>query len=774
MGVGPTDDTWSGVPGIGDSLEQRLVGSTLADRYKIVRVLGEGGFGVVFLAEQLAPVRRQVALKVIKPGMDSHAVIARFEAERQALAMMHHSCIASVLDAGKTDRDLPFFVMELVRGTPMTEYCDKHRLTIAQRLKLFASVCDAIQHAHSKGIIHRDIKPSNILVEVGESQDPIPKVIDFGISKAMGQRLTEKTLFTEHGQLIGTPEYMSPEQAEMGGEDIDTRSDVYSLGVLLYELLTGERPFNLRRAALDEIRRVIREQEPPKPSTRLTGLGDTASRVAECRRTDLRSLTGTLRRELEWIPLKAMRKDRTDRYRTAADLGDDVRRYLSREPLLAGPEKAAYRLFKFARRHRVLLAFAGAAAVVLLTATAVSTVFFLQARAERDLANTVNDYLDDVLSAVAIEGADASLKMVDVLDAADRTATDSFKDRPESEIAVRSMLAKNFAALGDLPGTQRQLARLDELLGDRSPQAAEVFELEALRAEIRSRQGGDEEGERYLRDLIFQSQRRLGPDAPATVNLMDELAGMLKSTGIRAGDPARFDEAEAVYRDVLTRSARRDGPGSILALQARHNLALLDLERSELASESEKSELLRSALSGMSSTAQDMAAVLGPDDRVTVSSRAEIPPLHHRLGEFEAARSGYAEIIPVLDRVLGPRHWRTLDIKGNAGVLELRLGNQDLALELLTEAFDGLIDRRGPGYNGTRSTAMRLSRVQLGLGLEDAAVRTLAAVESAWDSKGTPGQDLDQEARDQFRLDARQLLLEHGLAEAADRFGTAD
>ena len=286
---------------------------TVIGPYKLLEQIGEGGMGIVYMAEQTQPVRRKVAMKIIKPGMDTKQVIARFEAERQALAMMDHPNIAKVLDAGATESGRPYFVMELVRGIPITEYCDQHRLSIPERLDLFMRVCQAVQHAHQKGIIHRDIKPGNVLVTSLDGV-PVPRIIDFGIAKATGQSLTEKTLFTGFAQLIGTPLYMSPEQAEMSAVDIDTRSDIYSLGVLLYELLTGTTPFDrdtFRTAALDEIRRMIREDEPPKPSTRLGALGATLTTVSENRQTDSRKLDRSLRGELDWIVMKALEKDRT-------------------------------------------------------------------------------------------------------------------------------------------------------------------------------------------------------------------------------------------------------------------------------------------------------------------------------------------------------------------------------------------------------------------------------------------------------------------------------
>jgi serine/threonine protein kinase len=354
--------------------------------YELLSVLGEGGFGIVYRAEQKEPVRRQVALKLIKPGMDSKQVIARFESERQALALLDHPNIAHIFDGGTTQSGRPYFVMEYVKGMPITEYCDRNKLDTEERLQLFIQVCEAIQHAHQKGIIHRDVKPSNILVSKQEDKADL-KVIDFGVAKAISQPLTERTLFTEQGQLIGTPEYMSPEQAELTNQDIDTRSDIYSLGVLLYELLTGTLPFEpdtLRAAAFDEVIRIIRDTDPPRPSTRLLSLGEKATTAATNRRTDVRALSKRLHKELEWIPLKAMRKEPDRRYKTASEFADDVRNYLNGDPLTAGPESRTYRLKKTIKRHQVVVS---ATAVVLMTLAAgivATTMFALKAIDERD------------------------------------------------------------------------------------------------------------------------------------------------------------------------------------------------------------------------------------------------------------------------------------------------------------------------------------------------------------------------------------------------------
>jgi WD40 repeat protein/serine/threonine protein kinase len=362
--------------------------------YKLLEQIGEGGFGVVFMAEQTAPVRRKVALKVLKPGMDTRQVVARFEAERQALALMDHPNIAKVLDAGATDAGRPYFVMELVRGVPVTRFCDDKRLAARERLELFVAVCRAVQHAHQKGIIHRDIKPSNVLVTLHDGT-PVPKVIDFGIAKALGQQLTDKTLFTGFAQLIGTPLYMSPEQAELSGLDVDTRSDIYSLGVLLYELLTGTTPLDggrLRGLGYDELRRVIREDEPPKPSTRISTLGAAAATVSACRGSELRKLSALVRGELDWIVMKALEKDRNRRYESASALASDVQRYLNDESVQACPPTTWYRFRKFARRNRRVVATATAAAFVVVTAVAgLATSNFLIAGKQREAEEALHD-----------------------------------------------------------------------------------------------------------------------------------------------------------------------------------------------------------------------------------------------------------------------------------------------------------------------------------------------------------------------------------------------
>jgi WD40 repeat protein/serine/threonine protein kinase len=385
---GATDDAasgqWVGPPGASRPAEGP---GTRVGPYKLLQQIGEGGFGVVYMAEQQEPVRRKVALKIIKPGMDTREVIARFESERQALALMDHPNVARVFDAGATESGRPYFVMELVRGVPITEFCDRNRLPARERLQLFNDICHAVQHAHQKGIIHRDVKPSNILVTLHDGR-PVPKVIDFGVAKATSQQLTLKTLFTAYGQMVGTPAYMSPEQAEMSGLDIDTRSDIYSLGVLLYELLTGTTPLEdkrLRQAGYAEMQRLIREEEPPRPSTRLTSLGGEATVLAGNRGTDVKRLAQLLRGDLDWIVMKALEKDRNRRYETPAAFAADVDRFLRNEAVLARPPSALYKLRKFTRRNRTAVLTAAVVVLLLLigiTGTSLGLVWAMRAEDE--------------------------------------------------------------------------------------------------------------------------------------------------------------------------------------------------------------------------------------------------------------------------------------------------------------------------------------------------------------------------------------------------------
>jgi len=361
---------------------------TVIGRYKLLEEIGQGGMGVVYMAEQIEPEPQKVALKIIKLGMDTKQVIARFEVERQALALMDHPLIAKVLDAGATETGRPYFVMELVKGVPITEFCDKNELNTSQRLELFIQVCQAVQHAHQKGIIHRDIKPSNILVTLHDVK-PVPKIIDFGIAKATNQRLTEKTLFTRFAQLIGTPEYMSPEQAQKSELDVDTRTDIYSLGVLLYELLTGTTPFDgkeLRRAGYDEIQRIIREEEPVKPSTRLSTLGETLTHIARQRHTDPDMLQKLIQGDLDWVVMKSLEKDRTRRYATAVELAADLERHLKNEPVQAAAPSTAYKLRKFIRRNRVAVIVGLLVASAIIIGAALATLGFVQAKSQQKIA----------------------------------------------------------------------------------------------------------------------------------------------------------------------------------------------------------------------------------------------------------------------------------------------------------------------------------------------------------------------------------------------------
>ena len=444
--------------------------------YRIIEKLGAGGMGLVYKAEQRQPVRRIVALKVIKLGMDTREVVARFEAERQALAMLSHPHVAKVLDAGMTDTGRPYFAMEFVPGVPLREYCDQNKLTVRERLELFIPVCQAIQHAHQKGIIHRDLKPSNILVSMFDGK-PVPKVIDFGIAKATNQQLAQHTLYTQTGAMMGTPEYMSPEQAMTSSLDVDTRTDIYSLGVILYELLTGTLPFDpktLRKAGMEGMARMIRETDPPKPSARLTAIPTAiAPNPAVLHRTDPRTLRRQIRGDLDWITLKAMEKDRTRRYETANGLAIDLQRYLNDEPVLARPPSTSYRAAKFVRKHKIGVAAICAVALALVLGIIGTTIGLLRARQlrdqavqssadanrqrasaeqSRDDANAAARFLRDVAISFGSSGTDAAGRMGPAIK---RLDGGWLADQPETAIGCR--VALGFTLFRDNPAeSERQ------------------------------------------------------------------------------------------------------------------------------------------------------------------------------------------------------------------------------------------------------------------------------------------------------------------------------
>jgi tetratricopeptide (TPR) repeat protein len=533
---------------------------TVIGRYKLLEPIGEGGYGVVFMAEQTSPVQRRVALKIVKAGMDTRQVIARFEAERQALALMDHPNIAKVFDAGVTDTGRPYFVMELVKGVPITKYCDEHRLTPRDRLELFVQVCHAVQHAHQKGIIHRDLKPSNVIVALYDGK-PVPKVIDFGVAKATGQQLTERTMFTGFGDVIGTPQYMSPEQAELNQLDIDTRSDIYSLGVLLYELLTGTTPIEhkrVREAALLEVLRVIREEEPPKPSTRLSTVAELPS-IAAQRGLEPKKLSGLVHGELDWIVMKALEKDRSRRYDTANGFARDIERYLHDEPVQACPPSARYRLRKFLHKYRVPLAVAASFIVLLAAASVVSTWQAVRAtraeaisraneakaRTEAAKATAISDLLQEMLSSASPskeKAADYTVRQL--LDDFSAGLGDQLKEQPEAEIAIRKTIATAYRRLALLDKAESQFRKAIELARRIRPDSFPLADL-LVDYSWNVAQRGDAAGaEALAREALAIYQRR-GADAKRVLQASYTVQQFLRTQ-------SKHKEAQAVGEAALS------------------------------------------------------------------------------------------------------------------------------------------------------------------------------------------------------------------------------
>ncbi len=644
--------------------------------YKLLQQIGEGGFGSVFLAQQEQPVQRKVALKIIKLGMDTRQVVARFEQERQALAMMDHPNIAKVLDAGATETGRPFFVMELVKGDPIVDYADKNNLSIHDRLELFAQVCQAVQHAHTKGIIHRDIKPSNVLVSTQDGR-PHTKVIDFGIAKATASKLTEKTLFAEHRQLIGTPEYMSPEQAE-GSLDIDTRTDVYSLGVLLYELLTGTTPFTsqeLRSAAYAEIQRIIREVEPPKPSTRVSQNTDTIAGVAARRHTEPKRLGTTIRGELDWIVMKALEKDRQRRYETANGLAMDIRRYLSGEAIVAAPPSTAYRFSKFIRRHRVMVSAGSAVAAALLIGV---VAFAWQAKIasdQRDLAVKARATADEQRDRAVAAEKETAIRAAELKQVSEfQSAMLAGIDRTRAGVLLTSdVLARHSAALAKagVPEPEKDAHRrtfaaewqrvnaVDAAVGiiDREILAPAVKAVDKqfkdqplVQAQLRSVLAslystlGKFDAAQPLADQVLATRRHeLGEKHPDTLEALLDL-------GVIHIEQAKHAEAEACFRQALTLGRAALGDDHEISRRAENDLVIILNYRGK---DAEAEPYARDVF-------ERNRRILGPDDPTTLQSMNSLAINLGVLGKEAEQAAMLKTIMDTQRRTLGGDHPETL------------------------------------------------------------------------------------------------------------------
>ena len=681
--------------------------------------------GEVWLAQQAAPMQRQVAIKVVKAGMDSARVIARFEAERQALAMMDHPAIAKVFDAGTTPEGRPYFAMEYVRGEAITSYCDRQRLSVRDRLELFIQLCEGVQHAHQKGIIHRDLKPSNVLVGFVDDH-PVPRIIDFGIAKAVAQPLTGHSLFTEFGTFIGTPEYMSPEQAEMSPLDVDTRSDVYSLGILLYELLVGALPFDrdaLRHAGLDAIRRTIRETDAPRPSTRVTRVGADSETIAACRQTHSVKLARMLRGDLDWITVKALEKERSRRYATANALAMDIRRHLGNEPVLAGPPSAVYRTRKFVRRHRLGVG-AGATLIVLLATFAV--IMTIQARRiarERDRANheariatQVTDFLVGLFTLSDPSRARGNtLTARELLDTGARQLERGLRDEPQVQARLFQTVGSVYTSLGFYaeaePLLDRALETQRRLLGDN---ALETLTTESALADVYWYRGKYRESESLYRNVVAGRTRVLGPNHRGTLRARFDLASALLQQ-------KRWREFEGLAQDTMARQRTVLGAEDVDTLSSLNNLQAFYFQQKRFA---EAEPLAREVYEIRRRTLGDEH----PDTLMAIHNFASIKVA---LGSFDEAESLLKVAIERKRRVLGAEHPQTASSIRELGRLYVKERRYAEAEPLYLAAYQALIERLGKQHDRTREVMSLIAEMYEAAGDASKAASWRARIDEA-------------------------------------------
>lgn len=622
------------------NLESTLANGQLPARvmigsYRLLQLIGQGGMGEVWLAEQKEPVRRRVALKLVKIGMDTREVIARFESERQALALMNHPAIARVFDAGSTTQGRPYFAMEYVPGMPITDYCDKHRLNVRERLELFSRVCEGVQHAHQKAIIHRDLKPSNILVTEVDGR-PVPKIIDFGVAKALSQRLTAETMFTQLGAIIGTPEYMSPEQADSTGEDIDTRTDVYSLGVVLYEMLAGALPLDYRKLAFHEVLRKLREEDAPRPSTRLKTLGEESVTVAKSRRTEPRTLLRQLRGDLDAIALKALEKDRARRYGTPSDLAADIERFLRDEPVAASRAGVGYRAKKYLTRHRLAVSVVTSFAVLLVGFAILEAVQLQRVTRERDRSDRGAKFLADMFQVRGTTRGTNEIPVSEILDNG-RNAIGGLKNDPQLYAQMTQLMGMFYSRLGASSRAESFFA--EALAIERrifGPESRYALKSAGDLADAQSDNGHLAQAEKMLRETLNTQRRILGSNDPDTLQSMNRLAYVLWREH-------RFSEAAKTLEQALRAERQVFGLQDPLTLRSMDLLALiLEVDGSYTQAEL----LVREAL-------EAKRRAFGLEDARTLNSMLSLAGLLDRKGQRADAEQLVREAVNIEHKIPG-------------------------------------------------------------------------------------------------------------------------